>query len=298
MLSDPAKQGSRNSIISQLVLNSDSHLSGSKSAGLTETEVFGNLFVFTAAGFDTTANALQFAIVLLAIHSDLQAWLYEEFLSIIRPYENNTEASDDIEYAAIYPRAIRCQAFLMEVLRVHPPVVHSMRINKSGKTQMIKTSKHTIHVPINTTIYTDSNSVQTDPKVWRGLNLPNFNGQTGVDVIETPEDVVERTQDEYRFRPGRWVMDDNTLFKPPPGSFLPFAAGPRICPGQKMAQVEFVGVIMTLLRRFKIVPNSRHGETEMETKNRMQSILDDVRSELTIVMQRMNELDLRWEQRV
>ena len=31
---------------------------GKGTAGLTEDEIMGNLFVFTAAGFDTTANTM------------------------------------------------------------------------------------------------------------------------------------------------------------------------------------------------------------------------------------------------
>ncbi|GJC86382.1 hypothetical protein ColLi_09220 [Colletotrichum liriopes] len=36
---------------------------------------------------------------------------------------------------------------------------------------------------------------------------------------------------------------------PPRGSNLPWSGGPRMCPDQKMSQVEFVTVIATLFRQ-------------------------------------------------
>lgn len=35
--------------------------------------------------------------------------------------------------------------------------------------------------------------------------------------------------------------------RPSPGAFIPWATGPRNCPGVKFAQVEFVSVIASLL---------------------------------------------------
>ncbi|KAF4546899.1 Hypothetical protein D9617_106g078130 [Elsinoe fawcettii] len=219
-------------------------------------------------------------------------------MSIVGPYNPN---EDEPDYAAVFPRALRCQALMMEVLRLYPPAVHNIRMNTSGKTQIIKTSKHEIRVPNGCAFYTDFVSLQTDPKVWRGLNLPGYTGKTGKDVVETYQDAKDRTQDEYKFRPGRWLVPSPeggpNLFKPPAGHFVAFSFGPRICPGQKMAQVEFVGVIMTLMRRFRVVANARNGEDWGQTKHRLEEILDDVLSQLTIVMQRVEELDLRWEER-
>lgn len=56
--------------------------------GLTENEIFGNMFVFSFAGHDTTAHTLTFTIFLLAAHPAVQVWLREElqyYLSDVQP---------------------------------------------------------------------------------------------------------------------------------------------------------------------------------------------------------------------
>lgn len=45
---------------------------------LTEEEVSGNLWVFTAAGFDTTANTMGYAVMLLTVYPEYQDWIREE----------------------------------------------------------------------------------------------------------------------------------------------------------------------------------------------------------------------------
>lgn len=313
----------RNSILSQLVKNSDSasvSTNNKKSAGLTEQEILGNLWVFTAAGFDTTANALQFAIILLAAYPSLQEWLYEEVLSVLGPQAPATTGNEPPEtpdYATIFPRALRTQAFMMEVLRLYPPILHNVKCNKTGTTQEIKTSKTTYRIPPGASVYPDFPGLQTNPQVWRNLNLPldprqgkSERGESeGKEVEETLQDAIEQTKDEYAFRPGRWIVNGEdgkqSLFKPPSGSFVAFSAGPRVCPGQKMAQVEFVGVVMTLLRRFRVEANrkvvddvkGKREETDEEVRVRLVGICQDVLQQLTIVMRRMGEVDLRWVER-
>ena len=46
-------------------------------------EILGNLFQFTAAGFDTTANTMAYAIKILAIETKWQDWIIEEIDSVL-----------------------------------------------------------------------------------------------------------------------------------------------------------------------------------------------------------------------
>ena len=79
--------------------------------GLTESEIYGNVFIFNFAGHDTTAHTLAFAIVLLAAHPSIQNWVSEEIRHVLGqqiPYEWN--------YQAAFPRLKRCQALLVSLL--------------------------------------------------------------------------------------------------------------------------------------------------------------------------------------
>lgn len=52
-------------------------------AQLSDDEIKGNIFIFNLAGHDTTANTLAYAFALLAVHSEVQAWVVEEIDEVL-----------------------------------------------------------------------------------------------------------------------------------------------------------------------------------------------------------------------
>jgi cytochrome P450 len=82
---------------------------------LTEDEIAGNLFVFTGAGFDTTATTMTYAIALLAIYPQWQAWIQEEIDWVT---EKAAGADDTLDYATCFPKFNRCLAVMV---RLHCP---------------------------------------------------------------------------------------------------------------------------------------------------------------------------------
>ena len=75
--------------------------------GLTEDEIYGNIFVYNFAGHDTTAALLNWAIYLLAAHPELQDWIAEEINEVI---------GDDIasvEFRDVFPKLQRCLALMV-----------------------------------------------------------------------------------------------------------------------------------------------------------------------------------------
>ena len=73
---------------------------------LTESEIIGNIFNITIAGFDTTANAIAYAFLAFGLYPEWQDWVIEE-LDTLRPY------SDSEEYQKHYPQLTRCMALLV-----------------------------------------------------------------------------------------------------------------------------------------------------------------------------------------
>jgi hypothetical protein len=73
--------------------------------GLTEDEIYGNIFVYNFAGHDTTATAFNSALYLLAAFPDVQEWMAEEISSVC----GNCDL-EAIEFKDIYPRLVRCLA--------------------------------------------------------------------------------------------------------------------------------------------------------------------------------------------
>lgn len=81
----------------------------SKKQNLSEDEIRGDLFAFTLAGFDTTANTLAYAVALLSVHSKWQDWVVEEIEDIAA---EDTEAS----YESVAPKLKRCLALMVSLL--------------------------------------------------------------------------------------------------------------------------------------------------------------------------------------
>ncbi|KAK9783897.1 putative Cytochrome P450 [Seiridium cardinale] len=179
-----------------------------------------------------------------------------------RPIEQEEETNDkgtESSYLSIFPQAKRITAFMMETVRLFSPVPHMHRECEGA--QEIRTSTGAICLPAHTRVYFNAIALHLLP-VWRDINRhadPTF--------VSTNTD--RESLDEYAFRPSRWInaeSADHAIYRPPKGTFVPWAMSPRVCPGQKMAQVEFVAVISTLLRRHRIeaVQTGREDREDLE----------------------------------
>jgi cytochrome P450 len=67
--------------------------------------------------------------------------------------------------------------------------------------------------------------------------------------------VVQRSGEYFHdplvFEPTRWLDEP----PPPAGSYFPFAAGPRICIGERFSMLEGTLVLATLARRWQVIPH-------------------------------------------
>ncbi|OLN86258.1 putative cytochrome P450 CYP13A3 [Colletotrichum chlorophyti] len=248
---------------------------------LAEEEIAGNLFIFTAAGFDTTANTMAYAVALLAVNPEWQGWIQAELDAVLGPIEEEGEVPD---YATVYPRLTRCLAVMFETLRVCPPVTHLMRITETAQSLPTADPDETFALPGPCVVYVNHVALHTSRSTW------------GDEALE--------------FKPTRWIRPPSTdeaaaaacsegtgLVTPPRGTFLPWSAGPRACPGQKMSQVEFVTTVATLFRRCRVEPVARPGETAEEARGRLMGLVEDSQSALTLQMKRPEDFYVRWVRR-
>ncbi|EMC93909.1 hypothetical protein BAUCODRAFT_75410 [Baudoinia panamericana UAMH 10762] len=257
----------RSNIMSQLLKASESE-ADMKGNALSEEEMIGNLFLFTIAGFDTTANTLSYALALLARYPAWQDWLLEEVDQIVP----STATAAELDYTTVYPKANRTVAFMLETLRLFTPLIHISK--QTATAQTIQTSTGAYWIPPKTTCYVNTILLHLDPAVWRNLNI-----QPGE---ESSDD------DETLFRPTRWLNPSGSahvIFQPPRGSYVPWSTGPRVCPGMGMARVEFVTVMLMLLRRNRIQAVCLDGEDEKQAQLRLESRMRKSQSILTLQME-------------
>lgn len=77
--SDSSKRHSESNFLSLMLQFAEEEDSDHETKpSLTQEEISGNLFVFTSAGFETTANTMGFAVILLALYPEWQDWIQYE----------------------------------------------------------------------------------------------------------------------------------------------------------------------------------------------------------------------------
>ncbi|KAJ9615390.1 hypothetical protein H2200_001465 [Cladophialophora chaetospira] len=281
----------RNNLMSMMVRLSDSSRANGhvdeKNDGtvknaqvLSQQEIIGNLFIFTSAGFDTTANTMAYALALLTAYPKWQDWLHEEIKEIVRDRD-----MDRLEYNEVFPRLPRCLALMLETMRLFTPLTHIAKQTNPTYDVEVKTSSKTYFLPKGTIIYISTVGLHLDPSTF-GADASEFNPSRW---LNSPSIIPSTTDPDYTIA--------TQIKNFPKGTYLPWSSGPRVCPGQKMAQVEFVTVFMTIFGRYRCEAVRRQGESDEEVKSRIEAIMKDSAPKLTLQMTRNRDLQLRWVER-
>lgn len=109
------------SLLASLVKIADQDKGGEErsmkgSTYLTPQEITGNLFNFTIAGFDTTANTMSYAIAALSISPEWQDW-------IIAGIDEARSLDSATDYAFSFPLMTRCLALMVSIPFVLSPLL-------------------------------------------------------------------------------------------------------------------------------------------------------------------------------
>lgn len=103
----------------------------------------------------------------------------------------------------------------------------------TGRGQSLRIGDRDLFVPKDVYVSTNFFGIHSDPRFWGPTNL--------------------------EWKPERWVVKDpetgvESIRTPTGATFLGWSYGPRVCPGRKFSQVEFVAVLATLLHKFRLKP--------------------------------------------
>lgn len=122
-----------------------------KNRGLTENEILVNSIVFFAAGFDTTSNAITFAVYELARNSSMQDRLIVEI---------DREIGKDLPSYESLPKMQYLDMFLSEVLRLYAAAT---RINRAAKNDITVKG---VFIPKGTDVTLPIPALHRNPKYW------------------------------------------------------------------------------------------------------------------------------------
>ncbi|KAK7697181.1 hypothetical protein SLS64_013834 [Diaporthe eres] len=243
---------------------------GTKGTGLSDGELFGNMFAYSVAGHETTAHTLNYTLHLLAAYPEWQEWIHEEVDQVFQETPTDTA---EICYAEYYPRLKRCIALMHEVLRLYPPVLEHTKQTLGPEGQKLRVDGREVYLPPNTAVHLNVMGCHTMSEYWG--------------------------PDHYEFKPSRWIKDalaSSEEFHQPTEdreAFFPWSLGARICPGKKFSQVEYVAIISHVLRRVRVEAIPLEGETPEATRVRVWENTRDSESQVTMNMRHPEKVRLR-----
>lgn len=145
--------------------------SSGAAAGLTEQEIYGNMFVLNFAGHDTTAHTFTFALYLLAAHPEVQSWISDELRRVL-----GDRPPSEWHYASDFPRLKRCLAIMYETIRLFTPVpvakwtgeqTQTLTVGKDGEKKVLVLPPATMVIPSYSALHTDPKYWGADALSWR-----------------------------------------------------------------------------------------------------------------------------------
>lgn len=190
-----------------------------ESGGFTDEQLVDQMMTFLAAGHETTATAMTWAVYALCRHPDVQTRLRDEVRHGLPPIDGagpaTTVTAPDLD------RLPYLQAVCNEVLRRYPAVRVTLRETARDTTVQGQ------FVPAGTFIVLAPLAINTAGALWGA--------------------------DAHEFRPERWL---DASARPAAGganyAFMTFLHGPRSCIGEKFARAEFACLLAALVGRFEM----------------------------------------------
>jgi cytochrome P450 len=198
-----------------------------QTGSMSDRQVRDECLTLLLAGHETTANALSFALWLLALHPEWQEGLHREAAAALQA-ESAT--------AADYPQLPLAWQHFAETMRLYPPVWVTARTAATAYTY------RDVSIPQGSILLAPQIVLHHDPRWW-------------------PE--PER-YDPARFTPTRSGHTASREEQARPRmAWFPFGAGTRQCIGEGFAWMEGVLTLATIVREWRVtLPPGHSGKLE------------------------------------
>jgi cytochrome P450 len=210
-----AEPGDRGDLLSMLIEAVDVE---ENTGRMSDRQVRDECLTLLLAGHETTANALSFALWLLATHPGIQDAVHAEAAAAL----NHPGLNDPVANAADYPALPLTRAVFAEAMRLYPPVWVTAR------TAAQSYDFRGFPITPGALLLAPQIVIHRDPRFY-----------------PEPE----------RFDPGRF-LDRPESPRPdrPRFAYFPFGAGSRQCIGEGLAWMEGVLTLATILRDWRLTP--------------------------------------------
>ncbi|OTA93792.1 hypothetical protein M434DRAFT_72545 [Hypoxylon sp. CO27-5] len=202
-----------------------------ESGVFTEENLVDQLMTFLAAGHETTATAMTWAIYMLSKHPEVQKRLRAEIRENLPPIDSDREVTSQEIDQMPYLNAV-CS----EVLRYYSPVPLTLR------EAAVDTTIQGHKVPKGTAIILCPWATNLDKTLW-GPDAHEFN----------PDRWIPKSPEDKRAASGGATSNY---------AFMTFLHGPRSCIGMQFAKAEFACLLATWVGRFEFALKNKEDEDE------------------------------------
>ena len=185
---------------------------GAGSERITEKDLVYVLADLVGAAFETIANTLSWALMLVAAHPDWQVVLQSEIDSVV--------GKDRLPSLNDRDKLPTVNAALYEVLRMSCVVPISLPHTTTQDTQL-----RDYNIPKGTFVFVNLWGIHHDPRHWKA---------------------------PYEFNPRRFLQSNGNFFVPKHESFIPFSTGGRSCLGERLAKDELFVFLAAIIQRFHL----------------------------------------------
>lgn len=128
-----------NIFLNAMIAQSESSVT-EKGTGLSDGELFGNMFAYSLAGHETTAHTLNYTLHLLAAYPEWQNWIQEE---VDQVFKERTLDTVEISYTEYYPQLKRCIALMVCITLKNSPESHFTDLGTARGPPALPTSPRT-----------------------------------------------------------------------------------------------------------------------------------------------------------
>lgn len=91
--------------------DADADGAGGAKKGLSDDELYGNIFIYSFAGHETTAHAVCYAMYFLAAFPEVQDWVSEEAREVFKDIED----PEALSYDEVFPRLKRALSVMVRL---------------------------------------------------------------------------------------------------------------------------------------------------------------------------------------
>jgi cytochrome P450 len=215
---------------------------------LSQSEIRSNSFIFLFAGHETTANAMSYTMLELALSLKDQRHMQADIDNVI-----GDRPTSEWSYLTDMPRLYNSMvgAVIHEELRLIPAILGIPK--KANGDQTVVEDGRSFVIPAETVMHVHCVATNRNPRYWPDSPnefIPERWLPTTTENISAEKNDIGETDglEVASFE----TSGSGSLFKPIKGSYITFSEGARACPGRRFAQVEATAVLSAIFQRYSV----------------------------------------------